>query len=165
MEVEPAVAGPNLDLLALNEALEQLERQDARKAKLVKLRFFAGLTTAQVAQVLAGRTERDRGSVLLELGLQVALGEGLTVIGIAKLELACVELGARVVGREQRVVKARVALDGEDLVLDVGEAAEFDTQLPHWFGSTGDGPAEVLSIFGRPGERMHVRARPDDDSA
>ena len=35
----------------------------------------------------------------------------------------------------------------------VGEAAEFDTQVPHWFGATGDGPAEVLSIFGRPGER------------
>jgi hypothetical protein len=30
--------------------------------------------------------------------------------------------------------------------------------VPHWFGSTGDGPAEVLSIFGRPGERMLVRA-------
>ena len=40
----------------------------------------------------------------------------------------------------------------------MGEAAEFDTQVPHWFGSTGEGPAEVLSIFGRPGERMHVRA-------
>jgi hypothetical protein len=24
-------------------------------------------------------------------------------------------------------------------------------------GSTGDGPAEVLSIFGRPGERIHLR--------
>jgi hypothetical protein len=44
------------------------------------------------------------------------------------------------------------------LVLDPGEAAEFDTQLPHWFGSTGEGAAEVLSIFGRQGERMHVRA-------
>ena len=43
----------------------------------------------------------------------------------------------------------------------MGEVAEFDTQVPHWFGSTGDGPAEVLSIFGRPGERMHVRASRD----
>ncbi len=43
-------------------------------------------------------------------------------------------------------------------VLNVGEAAEFDTQVPHWFGSTGDGPAEVLSIFGRPGERLPIRA-------
>jgi hypothetical protein len=39
-----------------------------------------------------------------------------------------------------------------------GEAAEFDTRVPHWFGSTGEGPAEVLSIFGRPAERIHVRA-------
>jgi transcriptional regulator with XRE-family HTH domain len=55
--------------------------------------------------------------------------------------------------------RMRLVLGDQDLVLGAGEAAEFDTQLPHWFGSTGDGPAEVLSIFGRPGERMHVRAR------
>ena len=52
--------------------------------------------------------------------------------------------------------RMRLVLGDQDLVLGVGEAAEFDTQVPHWFGSTGDGPAEVLSIFGRPGERMHV---------
>ena len=50
----------------------------------------------------------------------------------------------------------RLIIGDEDLVLGVGEAAEFDTQLPHWFGSTGESPAEVLSIFGRPGERMQV---------
>src|SRR3954447_17127657 len=54
--------------------------------------------------------------------------------------------------------RMRLVLGDRDLVLEVGEAADFDTQLPHWFGSTGDGPAEVLSIFGRPGEQMHVRA-------
>src|SRR5205085_2472965 len=43
-DVEPAVAGPDVDLLALNEALTKLEAQDRRKAELVKLRFFAGLT-------------------------------------------------------------------------------------------------------------------------
>jgi transcriptional regulator with XRE-family HTH domain len=52
--------------------------------------------------------------------------------------------------------RMRLVLGDQDLVLGVGEAAEFDTQVPHWFGSTGDEPAEVLSIFGRPGERMHV---------
>ena len=35
------------DLLGLDEAIRKLERQDPRKAELVKLRFFAGLTTAQ----------------------------------------------------------------------------------------------------------------------
>ena len=41
-----------------------------------------------------------------------------------------------------------------------GEAAEFDTRVPHWFANEGDQPAEVLSIFGRQGARIHVRARP-----
>jgi transcriptional regulator with XRE-family HTH domain len=54
--------------------------------------------------------------------------------------------------------RMRLVLGQQDLVLEVGEAADFDTQLPHWFGSTGEGQAEVLSIFGRPGEQMHVRA-------
>ncbi|MET8154868.1 XRE family transcriptional regulator [Sphaerisporangium sp. NPDC005289] len=55
--------------------------------------------------------------------------------------------------------RMRLVLGEQDLVLGVGEAAEFDTRVPHWFGSTGEGPAEVLSIFDRPGERMLVRAR------
>jgi transcriptional regulator with XRE-family HTH domain len=57
--------------------------------------------------------------------------------------------------------RMRLVLGDRDLVLGAGEAAEFDTHVPHWFGSTGDGPAEVLSIFGRPGERMLVRATDD----
>ncbi len=55
--------------------------------------------------------------------------------------------------------RMRLVLGARDLVLGIGEAAEFDTQVPHWFGSTGEEPAEVLSIFGRPGERMHLQAQ------
>ena len=40
------------DILGLDEALRKLEQKDPRKAQLVKLRFFAGLTTAQAAQAL-----------------------------------------------------------------------------------------------------------------
>ena len=58
--------------------------------------------------------------------------------------------------------RMRLVLGDQDLVLGVGEAAEFDTQVPHWFGSTGDGPAEVLSIFGRSGERMHLHEQQPD---
>jgi transcriptional regulator with XRE-family HTH domain len=58
----------------------------------------------------------------------------------------------------------RLVLGDQDLVLHPGEAVEFDTQLPHWFGSTGEGPAEVLSIFGRPGERMHARSTSEGDA-
>ena len=48
----------------------------------------------------------------------------------------------------------RFVLGDRDQVLGPGEVAAFDTAVPHWFGSTGDEPAEILSIFGRPGERM-----------
>ncbi len=51
-DIELAAAGPRLDLLALHEALTKLEQQDRRRAELVKLRFFAGLTIAEAAQVL-----------------------------------------------------------------------------------------------------------------
>lgn len=54
----------------------------------------------------------------------------------------------------------RLVLGDQDVVLRPGEAAEFDTRVPHWFGSRGDGPAEVLSLFGPQGERAHLRAAP-----
>jgi RNA polymerase sigma factor (TIGR02999 family) len=41
-----------VDLLALNEALEKLERQDPRRAEVVKLRFFAGLTIEEAGLAL-----------------------------------------------------------------------------------------------------------------
>ena len=44
------------DLLLLHEALERLEKKDKRKAELVKLRFFAGLTNEQAAGVLGVST-------------------------------------------------------------------------------------------------------------
>src|SRR5262245_29205082 len=51
-EVEPAIEAPRVDLLALDEALGQLEARDPRKAALVKLRYFAGLTNQQAAEAL-----------------------------------------------------------------------------------------------------------------
>ncbi len=52
----------------------------------------------------------------------------------------------------------RLVLGEQDLLLKPGEAAEFDTSTPHWFGATGAGPVEFLSLVGRQGERAHVRA-------
>jgi transcriptional regulator with XRE-family HTH domain len=54
----------------------------------------------------------------------------------------------------------RLVLGDRDTVLKPGEAAEFSTQLPHWFGSTGGGAVELLTLFGPQGERVHLRARP-----
>jgi transcriptional regulator with XRE-family HTH domain len=56
--------------------------------------------------------------------------------------------------------RLRMVLEDHDLVLAPGEAAEFDTRTPHWFGPADDQAVEFLSIFGKQGERMHVRARP-----
>jgi transcriptional regulator with XRE-family HTH domain len=52
----------------------------------------------------------------------------------------------------------RVVLGEHDLKLEPGEAAEFDTRTPHWFGSTSAGSVEYLSLVGKQGERTHVRA-------
>ena len=51
---EASVMAPEVgeDLVALDEALERLAAQDAEAAELVKLRFFAGLTSAQAAAAL-----------------------------------------------------------------------------------------------------------------
>jgi RNA polymerase sigma factor (TIGR02999 family) len=51
-EIEPALSGPWLDMLALDEALDQLEKTDPRAAAVVKLRFFAGLTSQEAANAL-----------------------------------------------------------------------------------------------------------------
>lgn len=56
--------------------------------------------------------------------------------------------------------RLRLVLGEHDLVLTPGEAAEFDTRVPHWFGGADPEAVEFLSLFGPQGERMHVRARP-----
>lgn len=44
---------PSIDLLALEDALRALEAQDARKARVVELRYFAGLTAEETAKALS----------------------------------------------------------------------------------------------------------------
>jgi transcriptional regulator with XRE-family HTH domain len=56
--------------------------------------------------------------------------------------------------------RLRLVLGDRELVLVPGEAAEFDTHVPHHLGAAGDGPVELLVLFGRQGERAHLRARP-----
>lgn len=53
--------------------------------------------------------------------------------------------------------RLRLILGEHDLILEPGEAAEFDTRTPHWFGATSSGPVEFLSLVGKQGERAHVR--------
>ncbi|MGH3360248.1 MAG: helix-turn-helix domain-containing protein [Nocardioidaceae bacterium] len=57
--------------------------------------------------------------------------------------------------------RLRVNLDDRDFVMGVGDAAEFDCQIPHWFGAAGRGDVEILSLFGKQGERIRYRTRRD----
>ncbi|GAA2077699.1 XRE family transcriptional regulator [Streptomyces albiaxialis] len=56
--------------------------------------------------------------------------------------------------------RLRVRLADQDFVMGEGEAAEFDCRTPHWFGAAGRGDVEVLSLFGKQGERIHLRTGP-----
>ncbi|WP_306306836.1 helix-turn-helix domain-containing protein [Nocardia brevicatena] len=55
--------------------------------------------------------------------------------------------------------RLRVRLGDNDFLMGAGEAAEFDCQVPHWFGAAGRDSVEVLSLVGKHGERIHVRTR------
>jgi RNA polymerase sigma factor (TIGR02999 family) len=50
--VAPEIQGPQLNLVAISDALDKLQAEDPRAAEVVKLRFFAGLTRQQAAEVL-----------------------------------------------------------------------------------------------------------------
>lgn len=51
-DVSPVAPTSNVDVLALDEALEALMRLDPRQCRVVELRFFAGLTTPETAAAL-----------------------------------------------------------------------------------------------------------------
>jgi RNA polymerase sigma factor (TIGR02999 family) len=77
--IEPVIPGPRLDLLALDEALSQFEKTDARAAAVVKLRFFAGLTMPEAAEALGislATAENDWAYAKCCLRLQLAEEDG-----------------------------------------------------------------------------------------
>ena len=49
---EPSTGGPDVDVLALDAALEQLAALDSQHARIVELKYFAGLTNEEVASVV-----------------------------------------------------------------------------------------------------------------
>lgn len=73
-DVEPSADGPDLDLIALDEALDRLAVAHPRKAELVQLRYFAGLTTEQAAHILGvSTTTADNDWAYAKSWLRVAL--------------------------------------------------------------------------------------------
>jgi RNA polymerase sigma factor (TIGR02999 family) len=72
-----AAPEPNLDLLALDAALRRLAEHDPLKARLVELRYFAGLTGEQAAAVLhLSPSSADRQWVYARAWLRRELGFG-----------------------------------------------------------------------------------------
>lgn len=51
--------------------------------------------------------------------------------------------------------RMRLLLGEQDLTIQPGEAVEFSTWTPHWFGAVGEA-VELIAVFGPQGERMHL---------
>lgn len=51
-EFEPSTGGVEVDLLALDQALQQLTSTDARAAKVIEMSYFAGMQREEIAEVL-----------------------------------------------------------------------------------------------------------------
>ncbi|WP_328326276.1 MULTISPECIES: helix-turn-helix domain-containing protein [unclassified Streptomyces] len=55
--------------------------------------------------------------------------------------------------------RLRLVLGEKTVALKSGEAAEFDTHVPHWLGPDDERTVELLVLFGPQGERAHLKAR------
>jgi RNA polymerase sigma factor (TIGR02999 family) len=77
-EAAPCAPEPAEELLALDEALDRLAQEDPRKAELVKLRYFTGLSVQEAADVLGiSRATADRYWAYAKVWLYCAIsGEG-----------------------------------------------------------------------------------------
>jgi RNA polymerase sigma factor (TIGR02999 family) len=74
-DIELGIDGVNVDMLSLDEALARLEEHDRRKALLVKLRFFTGLSHQQAAEALGISTSTaDNDWAYAKAWLRVRLG-------------------------------------------------------------------------------------------
>jgi RNA polymerase sigma factor (TIGR02999 family) len=72
-----AAPSRDIDLIALDEALDRLAGHDSRKAELVKLRFFAGMTIRQAAATLGiAESTADADWAYAKSWLRVELVDG-----------------------------------------------------------------------------------------
>lgn len=80
---EPSAPGPDIDVEALDQALDRLEAIDARQARIVELRYFSGMTVEEIAEAMAistGTVKRDwtvaRAWLFAELGPSGVTAQG-----------------------------------------------------------------------------------------
>ena len=75
-EVDVPAPGQAIDLIALDEALRKLEQQEPRKAEVVKLRFFGGLTMDETAGALGiSRATAENDWAYARAWLRLEMGE------------------------------------------------------------------------------------------
>jgi len=73
--VEKLAKEPEVDLLALNEALDELARMDPQQGRIVELKFFGGLQIEEIAEVLGiGHATVERDWKLARAWLRRQLG-------------------------------------------------------------------------------------------
>lgn len=76
VEMKDAIAStnPDMDILAIDQALARLEALDARKARVVEMKFFAGLTEHEIAGILnVGRATVERDWAFAKSWLQIQM--------------------------------------------------------------------------------------------
>lgn len=74
-----AIRTPDIDVLALDEALKQLAERDPQQSRIVELRYFAGLTVEETAAVIGispATVKRDWNMARAWLSRQMKRGEG-----------------------------------------------------------------------------------------
>lgn len=72
-----AATHPDTDIIAIDQALHRLEDVDARKARVVELKFFVGLTESEIAEALGvGRATVERDWSFAKSWLQLQLESG-----------------------------------------------------------------------------------------
>ena len=74
-----AIKNPDIDVLALDDALNQLAQRDLQQGRIVELRYFAGLTVEETAAVLdisPATVKRDWSMARAWLSRQIKRGEG-----------------------------------------------------------------------------------------
>lgn len=157
-------------------SLSTLSRLESgqRRATLELLLPLAGAYGVSLDDLVGGprtgdprvnmRTTRHRGATV------ISLTEKASGIGAFKYILPAAKRPATPTpqahdGYEWLYVlsgRLRLVLGATELSLGAGEAAEFDTRVPHWMGNSGQDTVEFLALFGPQGEKAHVRARPSD---
>ena len=76
---EPVFEPPDGDVLQVDEAVKRLEAKDARKGRIVELRYFAGFTVEETADALelsVGTVEREWRFIKAWLQEELSAGDG-----------------------------------------------------------------------------------------